>query len=103
MKLIEEFTTIADRGGVLIGNEKSQFLIPNTYGDGTIEVEVYQRDDIFDHEIPYGTQYFTVIEGINNVYGYDCRKDLSSARHKLHGQYSVYIGELKVVFVKSAD
>lgn len=41
MKIIDSFNTTSDRGGVLIGNEDWQLLVPNGYGDGTYIYSYY--------------------------------------------------------------
>lgn len=52
MKIIDSFNTTSDRGGVLIGNEDWQLLVPNGYGDGTTYIHIMQFKD-FKEQFDY--------------------------------------------------
>lgn len=87
---MEKFTTYSDRGSVLVGTPKVRFCLPDIGGDGSIEVEIY--DKVNNQEtVPPNYKFVTVIEGEFNVYSYDCsdgsKEDIVAT---LRGRYGVY-------------
>lgn len=87
------FYTLADAGGVKIGNDNFSFIIP-AGGDGSIEVAISQRN------IDLPMRYFTSIEGKFDIYSYDCGDDIVAS---LNGRYGVYAEGGLVFFVKWKD
>ena len=82
MKIIDEFSTTSDLGGVLVGNTDWQVLVPNGYGDGTTEVHIIRFKD-FEEQLEYVMDketgkhhfdYFTVVKGHFGIYPYDAYK-----------------------------
>lgn len=110
MKIIDEFDTTSDLGGVLIGNTDWQVLVPNGYGDGTTEVHIIrfkdfkeQLDYVMDKETgKHHFDYFTVVKGNFGIYPYDAYKtkeQLSKPKKTLKGDYQVYYHEKHVYFL----
>lgn len=111
MKLIDDFNTTSDRGGVLIGNKDWQLLVPNGYGDGTTEVHIMKFKD-FKEYLDYIKEverdgetgklrlwYFALAQGSFGIYGYDAIDDFSKPRVELSGDYQIYYGEKNVYFL----
>ncbi|UXI83412.1 hypothetical protein NYZ94_00240 (plasmid) [Ligilactobacillus salivarius] len=117
MKIIDEFNTTSDLGGVLIGNTDWQVLVPNGYGDGTTKVHIIEFKD-FEEELEYvkGKEkyvrdrengknyfwYFTVVKGHFGIYPYDAYKtksELLKPMKVLKGEYSIYYYEQHVYFM----
>lgn len=110
MKIIDEFSTTSDLGGVLVGNADWQVLVPNGYGDGTTEVHIIrfkdfkeQLDYVMDKETgKHHFDYFTVVKGNFGIYPYDAYKtkeQLSKPKKTLKGYYQVYYHEKHVYFL----
>lgn len=111
MKIIDEFSTTSDRGGVLIGNEDWQLLVPNGYGDGTTYIHIMQFKD-FKEQFDYVREmekikeanklrfwYFTLVQGSFGIYGYDATDVFSRPVTELSGDYLIYYSEKNVYFL----
>ena len=110
MKIIDEFSTTRDLGGVLVGNTDWQVLVPNGYGDGTTEVHIIRFKD-FEEQLEYVMDketgkhhfdYFTVVKGHFGIYPYDAYKtksELEKPAKVLKGEYSIYYHEQHVYFM----
>ncbi len=110
MKIIDEFSTTSDLGGVLVGNTDWQVLVPNGYGDGTTEVHIIRFKD-FEEQLEYVMDketgkhhfdYFTVVKGHFGIYPYDAYKtksELEKPAKVLKGEYSIYYHEQHVYFM----
>lgn len=117
MKVIDEFSTASDLGGVLIGNTDWQVLVPNGYGDGNTKVHIIEFKD-FEEELEYVKDmekyvrdrengknyfwYFALVKGDFGVYPYDAYKtksQLLKPMKVIKGEYSIYYYEQHVYFM----
>lgn len=89
------FKTDSDAGGVLVGNEEFNLIVPNGYGDGTTRIAVFHRDDKFDASL---MKYFVGLNGKFNIYSHDCSFDL--IEETLEGEFAVYYYDGLVAFVE---
>ena len=94
---MKEFETYSDIGSVLAGTKKFAVALQNGLGDGKTLVRVYGIDE----NLPEGPKFNTSIEGIFNIYNYDCSKrseeDIVAT---LSGRFGVYYGYGAVFFKK---
>lgn len=98
-----EFKTYSDVGSLLVGDSNMTVLIPNGRGDGTTRVAVFSGEDAksFNSDL---MNFFTIIRGEINVFGYDCDDPAKSDPVcKLSGSFSVYYSEGFVALVKNRE
>lgn len=86
------FRTISDAGAVMIGNDKFQMLIPNSYGDGLTNVIITNITE----KIPM--KYFTKIQGEIDIYASDNFDGRTVMHNLLIGEYEVYSENGTVLF-----
>ena len=89
------FKTDSDAGGVRVGNEEFNLVIPNGHGDGTTRVAVFRKGDKFNLNM---MNYYNVLHGKFNIYDYDCSCD--RIIETLEGDFSTYYYEGLVAFVE---
>lgn len=70
----EEFKTYSDVGGVKVGNDTFNVVVPNGYGDGVTRCRMVEKGT------PWPSDAFTFWGCINgtdiNIYEYDCGSDV---------------------------
>lgn len=95
---MQEFTVICDAGSVRLGLGDNFYYIPNGFGDGDCDVEVYNAADDF---VRCGS-YNGIIEGNDiKLYDYDCSNAHVIA--VLSGCYRIYtIGDTPRHFNRGA-
>lgn len=91
-KCDKHFNTISDIGSIKIGNNNFTFNIPNNYGDGENDIYIFNQNVHLQ-----GLDFLTTCNGEFNIYKYDCGDNISCT---LKGKYAIYVGELKIAFVK---
>lgn len=89
------FKTYADGGSVKIGNDSFSLNISNGYGDGTVRVSIFTKEDRFNENMMNYTG--TALHGEFNIYEYDCGDTIAKT---MNGDYFVYIFEGLVAFVE---
>lgn len=91
--------TASDAGGVLVGNDDFQILIPNLRGDGITRVAFVEKDDWNSAMANFWTNMQNTAEGRPIcVYGYDCGTDDVAAT--IVGRVGIYAYDGIVVFEK---
>lgn len=96
----KEYTTYSDCGGVLIGNDNFNIVIPNGYGDG--ETKLFILDDNNKIQLYNMAKFFTSFNADDTkVYA----EDTSRKREviNLKGRYGAYFNDGIVIFEKWSD
>lgn len=88
-KSLTHLETISDAGSVKIGNGDFSILIPNGYGDGITNVFISEK------EIHVPLKFITTVEGVIEVFDYDCRDNVIKT---IKGKYAIFSGDGNVVF-----
>ena len=91
-----QFKTVSDAGGLLVGDENFNLIIPNGAGDGTTRVAVFDDPDDFNGDL---MTFFTQITGEFGIYGYDCNRSCEPIK-KITGRYSAYFYSGLIALVK---
>ena len=98
------FKTYSDVGGLLVGNEYFQVLIPNGIGDGTTRVAIFRKDDKVSSgliELMMDREHGPTFNGKFNIYSYDCDNPEKDEPCKtLEGRYFTYYYDGFVAFVE---
>lgn len=89
----KQFKTSSDAGGVKIGNENFEIIIPNGVGDGITRVAVLNKNEMNDSAF----DYITFCKGKINIYNYDCGCEIAKT---IEGRYGIYSKDGFVVFEK---
>lgn len=89
----KQFKTIADMGGVKIGNDNFSIIIPSGGGDGCVRVAIVNRGGINKNML----DFFTSVRGKINIFSCDCGDDIKCT---ITGEYGIYQREGFVVFEK---
>jgi hypothetical protein len=90
----KQFKASSDAGGLKIGNENFDILIPNRLGDGTTIVAIFDDPREFNSHM---LDYFTSIYGTFNIYDYDCGNEVLKT---ISGRYGVYCNSGFIALVK---
>ena len=82
----KQFKTISDAGGLKIGTDEFNTVVPNGRGDGETRCAVFQSDDkSFNADM---MNYYTTFNGrFYNIYAYDCGDAVAML---VNGKCSVY-------------
>lgn len=91
-----QIKTLSDAGGVRVGTDGFQVIIPNGRGDGETRVGIIPAGSPFNTDC---LNYFTSLCGHFTVYDSDCGQFSPVA--ELTGDFSVYFGAGFVVFVEA--
>jgi hypothetical protein len=89
------FKTTSDAGSIKIGNGSFTILIGNDYGDGETRVAVVMEKDTFNSQL---MNFKNSVEGIINIYDYDCGG--GQVIKTITGKYGIYAYNGIVVFEK---
>lgn len=89
-----KYTVISDRGGILLGNDVFNVLVPNGYGDCETTVVILEDGEFSDSAL----NYFTMIEGEFNLYMDDCHAVKENILTTLKGRFFIYYKN-KYVFI----
>lgn len=96
----DEYITHSDCGGVLIGNENFNIVIPNGYGDG--ETRLFILDENNEIQLHNMAKFFTSFNADDiKVYA----EDTSRKREiiNLNGRYGAYFHDGIVIFERWSD
>lgn len=98
------FKTYSDVGGLLVGNENFQVLIPNGKGDGTTRVAVFKKNDSVSVgliELMMDRKHGPTLNGKFNIYSYDCdNPEKDEPLKTLDGRYFTYYYDGLIAFVE---
>ena len=85
------FITCSDAGSVKIGNNDMNFIIPNGVGDGETKVAILNKSEMNQSAF----HFFTRIEGVFDIYNYDCGSEVEMT---IEGRFGVYYKNGIVIF-----
>jgi len=87
--------TMSDVGGLKIGNNNFEIIIPNGMGDGETRYAVFEPEEKVNTA---AFNYWTLIKGKNiKIYSYDCGYDVLET---ISGEFSVYYKDGIIIIKK---
>lgn len=95
---MNEYYYTAEAGSVMLGTEDFKAHYPNGSGDGDFKIYVDKADEVANPE-GSGWHFVDIVEGIFNVYNYDCRG--AERLTSLIGRYLIYNKSGDILLKKS--
>lgn len=95
---MKKYYYTAEAGSVMLGTEGFKAHYPNGSGDGDFKIYIDEADDVANPEA-VGWHFVDVVEGIFDVYDYDCYE--AERLTSLIGRYLIYSRSGDILLKKS--
>lgn len=95
---MKEYYYTAEAGSVMLGTDDFKAHYPNGSGNGDFKIYVDKENDVTNPNVN-GWNFIDVVEGIFNVYDYDCHG--AERLTSLIGRYLIYNRNGDILLKKS--